>query len=301
MPDISICMITYNHELFIEQAINSILSQKTKYSFQLVIGEDCGTDATRSICERFAEKYPDKIKLLPSQKNYGVVPNFIRTLDACDGRYIALCEGDDYWIDNDKLQAQVDFLETHSDYILCAGRSQYLNYSGEITSIDERADKTKVDFSIKDYLLKMCFETASIVYRNNKDFKLPDSYKNVFSADQFLVLLLTMNNGKIRYLDKDISVYRYHAGGITKKTDPKIILDKLFSMLDEFDKISEFKYHQFILLRKKFTLFGWNYKSLNYPKRLLFLFSNLKIAFIYRKFIPFNYKIALRYLAPFKI
>jgi glycosyltransferase involved in cell wall biosynthesis len=244
MPDISICMITYNHEVFLEQAINSILSQKTTYSFQLVIGEDFSPDSTRAICERYAAEYPDKIKLLPSDKNYGVVPNFMRTLAACDGRYIALCEGDDYWISDTKLQEQVEFLDAHPDYMVCAGRSCYLGYKGEVIYKDARADKKQTEFTVKDYLMKMPFETASIVYRNNKDFVLPESYKKVFSADQLLVLLLTMKGGKIKYIEKDIAMYRYHAGGITKQTKRKVVLERLFAMLDDFDNISGKTYHE---------------------------------------------------------
>jgi glycosyltransferase involved in cell wall biosynthesis len=300
MPDISICMITYNHEAFIDQAINSILSQQTSYSFQLVIGEDYSTDATRLICESYAASHPDKIKLLPSEKNYGVIPNFMRTLNACDGRYIAICEGDDYWIANNKLQLQASFLEENNDYIICAGRSKYLGYKGEIICRDGRVEKSKVDFTAEDYLLRMSFETATIMYRSNINFKLPESFKNVFSADQFLVLLLTMNGQKIRYIDKDLAMYRYHQGGITKQTKRKIVLEKLFAMLDDFDAISGGKYHKYVVLRKRFTLISWNHFLLNYPKRVVFLVLNIGFALQHKKTIPFTLKIVLRYLAPFK-
>jgi glycosyltransferase involved in cell wall biosynthesis len=300
MPDISICMITYNHEAFINQAINSILLQQTNYSFQLVIGEDFSTDSTRLICEDYAAKFPDKIKLLPSEKNYGIVPNFIRTLNACDGRYIAICEGDDYWIADNKLQLQASFLEKNSDYIICAGRSEYLGYKGEIINRDGRVDKNKIDFTVEDYLLRMSFETATIMYRNNTSFKLPESFKNVFSADQFLVLLLTMNGGKIRYIDKDLAMYRYHQGGITKQTKRKVVLERLFAMLDDFDAISGGKYSKYIILRKRFTLISWNHFLLNYPERLSFLCRNIGFAIQHKKTIPFTLKTLLHYLAPFK-
>jgi glycosyltransferase involved in cell wall biosynthesis len=293
-------MITYNHEKFIVQAISSILSQKTNYSFQIVIGEDFSTDNTRLICESYAEKYPDKIKLLPSLKNYGAVANFIRTLAACQGRYIALCEGDDYWIDDSKLQQQAGFLENNPEYIICAGRSQYLGYKGEVIYTDSRINKKQVDFTIEDYLLKMNFETATIMYRSNKAFVLPESFKNVFSADQFLVLLLSMNGQKIRYIDKDITMYRYHKGGITKQTKRKIVLESLFAMLDDFDNVSGKQYHKYVVLRKRFTLISWNHFLLGYPQRLFFLASQIGFALHYRKYIPFTFKTMLYYLMPFK-
>ncbi|MEI8059846.1 MAG: glycosyltransferase, partial [Ferruginibacter sp.] len=119
MPDISILMITYNHGAFIAKAIEGVLLQQTNYSIELIIGEDKSTDDTRKVCEAFAKKYPEKIKLLPSDYNYGMGKNFIRTMEACTGKYIAICEGDDYWIDKNKLQTQVEFLEKNTTYSLC--------------------------------------------------------------------------------------------------------------------------------------------------------------------------------------
>jgi len=297
-PDISICMITYKQEAYIGQAIESILSQRTSFTYQLVIGEDCSPDATRSICEQYAAQYPDKIILLPSRQNLGVVPNFMRTLDACTGKYIALCEGDDYWIAADKLQLQVEFLNAHPEYVLVAGRSAYLDYKGNTTVRDERINPQQTDFSAADYLLKMFFETATIVYRNDPAFRLPASYKNVFSADQYLVLLLTMNGGKIKYLDKDLAVYRYHAGGITKQTNRQTVLKRLFEMLDMFNEVSGGRFAPLIEQRKKITLLSWNRHLMKYPAKTFFILNNIGAAIKYRKYIPFGFKTFIQYLLP---
>ena len=108
-PLLSIASITYNHEQFIAQAIESWLMQKTSFEIEIIIGEDCSTDNTRAIIEKYRKLHPDLIKLIISESNVGMMPNFIRTLAACRGKYIALCEGDDYWTDPYKLQKQVDF------------------------------------------------------------------------------------------------------------------------------------------------------------------------------------------------
>ena len=105
--NLCVCMITYNHEDFIREAIESVLKQETNFPFRLVIGEDAGTDNTRDICEEMALKHPGKILLLPYQQNLGMMKNFLRTYNKCDGDYIAFLEGDDYWTDNKKLQKQV--------------------------------------------------------------------------------------------------------------------------------------------------------------------------------------------------
>ena len=118
-PVVSVCMITYNHADFIDQALESVLQQQVDFSFGIVIGDDASTDDTLEIIKRYQSKYPDKIEILQSTKNLGGRINFIRTLQACRGKYIALLEGDDYWNDPLKMQKQVDFLESHPQCALC--------------------------------------------------------------------------------------------------------------------------------------------------------------------------------------
>ncbi|WP_315817048.1 glycosyltransferase family 2 protein [Paraflavitalea speifideaquila] len=98
-PVVSICMSTYRHERFIKQAIEGVMRQQTNFAIQLVIGEDFSDDGTRALCEEMAHRDSQRIKLLPSDKNYGQNHNLSRTMAACNGKYIAICEGDDYWID----------------------------------------------------------------------------------------------------------------------------------------------------------------------------------------------------------
>lgn len=112
-PTVSICMSTHRHERYVTQAIEGVMMQQTSFPIQLVIGEDLSDDSTRLVCEELAERYSPHIKLLPSDKNYGQNHNLSRIIYACTGKYIAMCEGDDYWIDPAKLQKQVEFLEAH--------------------------------------------------------------------------------------------------------------------------------------------------------------------------------------------
>jgi len=114
-PLVSVNMITYNHEPYIAQAIEGVLQQKTNFPFELVIGEDCSTDGTREIVFDYKKKYPDTIRVITSDKNVGACKNSLRTEKACRGKYIAYCEGDDYWHHPQKLQKQVDYLESHPE------------------------------------------------------------------------------------------------------------------------------------------------------------------------------------------
>jgi glycosyltransferase involved in cell wall biosynthesis len=115
-PLVSVHMITYNHAPYIAKAIEGILQQKTDFPIELVIGEDCSTDGTREIVFDFQRRYPDIVRVITSETNVGMMPNGLRTDRACRGRYVAYCEGDDYWPHPEKLRKQVAFLEAHSDY-----------------------------------------------------------------------------------------------------------------------------------------------------------------------------------------
>jgi glycosyltransferase involved in cell wall biosynthesis len=108
---VSVWMTTYNHEKYISDAIEGVVNQKTSFPFELVIGEDKSSDKTREICLRYKELYPDIIKLIINPTNIGLISNYNETLQECNGKYIAYCDGDDYWTDLNKLQKQVDFLE----------------------------------------------------------------------------------------------------------------------------------------------------------------------------------------------
>ena len=133
---VSVFMITYNHEKYIAEALDSILMQKTDFDFDIVIGEDCSTDATRRIVLEYSRKYPDKIKLLLHNVNVGFISNMMYVLEACTGKYVAMCEGDDYWTDPFKLQKQVDFLEANKEYMLATHEYRIVKDGNVICTVD---------------------------------------------------------------------------------------------------------------------------------------------------------------------
>jgi glycosyltransferase involved in cell wall biosynthesis len=114
-PLVSVSMITYNHAPYISMAIEGVLQQKVNFPIELVIGEDCSTDGTQEIVAEYQKKYPDIIRVITSAKNVGMKKNGLRTFKACQGKYIAFCEGDDYWQNPCKLQKQVDYFEGHPE------------------------------------------------------------------------------------------------------------------------------------------------------------------------------------------
>ncbi len=118
-PLVTLLCVTYNHEKYVSQTLDSFLMQETDFPFEIVIGEDCSTDKTRDVIKEYQEKYPRLIHLVTGPKNVKFANNFSRALESCRGKYIAHCEGDDYWTDPKKVQIQTDFMEKHPEYVLC--------------------------------------------------------------------------------------------------------------------------------------------------------------------------------------
>jgi glycosyltransferase involved in cell wall biosynthesis len=159
-------MITYNHEPYIRQAIESILMQQCIFSFELVIGEDFSSDETGAICREYASAHAT-VRLLPSGKNLGMLPNFFRTIEACSGKYIAFCEGDDYWTDPHKLQKQADFLEKHTESgMVCTDYSKLFQNSGVIKRDCLKKAGYGLEIRFNDYLTDMStIGTATVMAR----------------------------------------------------------------------------------------------------------------------------------------
>ena len=120
-PLVSVCMITYGHEKYIEEAINSVLMQECDFDFEFIISNDCSPDATDSVIRSILNTHPESSPIVyhKQEKNLGMMPNFLFALDQCKGDFIAVCEGDDFWTDKLKLQKQVDFLRENEDCSLC--------------------------------------------------------------------------------------------------------------------------------------------------------------------------------------
>ena len=207
-------MITYNHEEYIQKAIEGVLMQQFNSHFELVIGEDCSTDPTRVICERFAQQHINILRLLPSERNLGMMPNFIRTLQACKGKYIALCEGDDYWTDPLKLQKQVDFLEANPEYVFTFHDCMILNQKTgqQRIRIGDKSIDTRID--LISLIIQKNISTASLVFRNVLDFNaLPGWFMKIRNGDYGLCVLLA-ERGTGHYIPEPMSVYRVHDGGV---------------------------------------------------------------------------------------
>ncbi|BAY08403.1 glycosyltransferase [Calothrix sp. NIES-2098] len=212
---VSVVMITYNHEKFIAQAIDSILMQEVKFDYEILIGEDCSTDSTRDIVIDFQKRYSDKIRLLLPEKNLGVLKNLTTTLEACRGEYIALLEGDDYWIDPYKLQTQVDILESNAEVAIVGHRVQYWQ-EHSIDTVPAISPYEKPLGTLFDILRRNYIPTCSALIRKSALPNLvwfQDVVHGCKQAD-WPLWSFTAEKGDIVFLDKVMAVYRIHQGGV---------------------------------------------------------------------------------------
>jgi glycosyltransferase involved in cell wall biosynthesis len=247
----SVWMITYNHEKYISQAIESALSQVTNFSFELVIGEDCSKDNTRAICLSYQERYPHLIKLLDNKTNVGIHKNLILTLEACKGQYVAMLEGDDYWTDKNKLQKQIDFLDANPDFVMCYQKTLQIDEINGSKKITNESDKAIT--GIEEILSRGWFmRTGSLAFRNGLLGEFPRWYFEYTSTDYMLHILIAQH-GKIGFLNEVTSVYRRHEGGITQEFEEIFIehYRKKQELLNEINKYFGFKYNRYIQEYKK--------------------------------------------------
>jgi glycosyltransferase involved in cell wall biosynthesis len=204
-------MIAYNHEGFISEAINGVMMQQTNFPIELVIGEDCSTDNTRKICLEYKEKYPDKIRLLLPESNLGMMNNFLQTLRACTGKYIALCEGDDYWTDPYKLQKQVDFLEKNEKYgMVYTNCKIYYQTECKYDSIKFN-ESIDCDLTFYDELKENKIQTLTTCFRK---YLIDDFLLEIYSLEMgwmmgdYPLFLYVASKTMIRYLSDITGVYR---------------------------------------------------------------------------------------------
>ncbi len=216
-PLVSIFMITYNHEKYISQALDSILMQVVNFDYEIVVGEDCSTDSTRKILLEYQTVHPDKLKLLLHKSNIGAISNQITTMNACIGKYIAILEGDDYWTDSHKLQKQVDFLEANPEYSLSFHNAKIISANSERIY---HASPIKSCLKIEDLLSYYgnMIPTASIVFKTKYIQQYIDIIKNQYIGDWYVQIIFSQH-GNFKYHDEVMSAYRMYNSGVWSKLD----------------------------------------------------------------------------------
>ena len=264
---ISVIMITYGHEKFIKQAVEGVLMQKCNFNVELIIANDASPDKTSDIVYDIIKTNPNanRIKYINRDKNIGGQNNFKDAFEQCKGKYIAHCEGDDYWTDPCKLQKQIDFLETNPDYVLTFHKIKILQPNGIL--VDDFITKIPENYQTIEALAQYgnYIHTPSIVYKNIIN-ELPFEMMISPIGDYFLYMIIAQH-GKLKYFEESMAVYRFGVGihstqGHIKMAksnfklftlllsyfnDPKInqiLLDRQLNAFDSFEHLIRNEYRE---------------------------------------------------------
>jgi len=225
-PLISVWVITYNHADFIEKCLDSILGQEIDYPFEICLGEDESTDGTREICREYEAKYPNIIRLFLRDRNdprrAGCAGawqfNFLETFKACWGKYVALCDGDDFWSDPKKLQKQVDYLEQHPECSGCFHKIGQVSEKGRIIHADMGYPPRREEFYSLDDLLRYSnlFPLFSVVFRNHA--KVAPEWIRQAPLGDMIVHAGNLQRGDYGFVDEVMGFHRIHEGGLFSGT-----------------------------------------------------------------------------------
>ncbi|EIM06127.1 family 2 glycosyl transferase [Planococcus antarcticus DSM 14505] len=249
---VSIECTSYNHEDFIAEALDSMLMQRTNFTYEILIHDDASTDRTAKIIKSYEQKYPDIIKPIYQTENQyskGVLVEEFN-LERAKGKYLAVCEGDDYWTDPDKLQKQVDYMETHPQCSMCVHAAERVSaVTKKPVSVMRPSHKNKI-FSVEEVIEGGgdLFATNSILYSREKISEMPDFYLNATVGDYPLVIWGALN-GTLCYIDQNMSAYRVDVKGswtsvqVSDVAKKQKHLQEVAEMLDEINAFTNYKYN----------------------------------------------------------
>lgn len=271
---VSICCLTYNHENYIKDALDSFLMQQTNFVFEVLIHDDASTDNTAKIIEQYKKLYPEIIKPIIQTENQrsklggGMNPRF--NYPRAQGKYIALCEGDDYWTDPTKLQKQVDFLEANEEFTLVAGNSLLIDEKG--AKIRENLSKER-PIHLKQILKKNILgsATASLFFRKDCLDSKYSTLTSKFPFGDWLLSAYCISKGKGYILEDVLSAYRVHQTGVwssmnqEKRIKQNLLVYKLFGQV--------FPQHGLVLKTARIDFLKRNLASLSFIERILFYFE----------------------------
>ena len=274
--EVSVLMVVYNHEKWLEKAILSIINQVTEYKFCLYIHDDCSTDQSRNIIENYARKYPEIIVPVFAKKNRlsrGISPFVQILLPMAKGKFVMCCEGDDYWVDNKKIQKQIDYLKNNLECRFCFGNAMRIDTEGNYLktffpekrwrdkSINKKmALKKDAFFSMEEMILLDFIPTAGICgYK--EDMLMASSF--TYCLDITIRLVCASQGNYIYYFNDIFSAYRtgnnMSASGSIRHSKDKMMEDfysKHRKILEEFDEFTRKKYHEVIYheIERKYLL-----------------------------------------------
>lgn len=248
---VTIRCITYNHEPYIRQCLEGFVMQKTNFRFEAVVHDDASTDGTADIIREYAAKYPDIIKpIYETENQYSKRDGSLARImdEACKGKYIALCEGDDYWIDPLKLQKQVNFMETHPGFTMCGSNGLIVWDMGENRPSYFNKIFSSKELLAQDIIGKWAMPTASLLYKKEIKSKYPEWSKEIYSGDQTL-MLVALYRGRIFCLRDLTCIHRksrFNTFSISNNTPALFVYSQHLKLYKCYNEWTKYKFNYIV-------------------------------------------------------
>lgn len=286
-PVVSICCITYNHEHYIEDALEGFLTQETDFPFEILIHDDASTDRTADIIREYEAKYPRLIKPIYQTENQyskGLKMNTTFNFPRAKGEYIALCEGDDYWLSPFKLKKQKEFMENNKNFSFCFHPVKEIDETVKYTVYNAYTPISKSVVNGKDVILNHFIPTLSLFFRKNLIINYLKYFNNekIISSDILLEIILIFQGYGYNFKEK-IGVYRHHDGGITKsKSDQNKVfrdMENYKNLYETLRRIAPSKYRKHIhvisILKVEYPLIRFNLAKHKYLECVKLFFTSI--------------------------
>lgn len=286
---VSVILLSYNQKTFIANAIKSVLNQKTNFKFEILVFDDGSTDGTQQIIQEFETSFKN-IKSFLSKNNEGNEKNGAKLLNLNLKKYIAFIDGDDLWINENKLQNQIDFLENNQDYIGCFhdAKIKDLIKSGEYQpkkhfKLYSQMFRYNSDYYIWNAIDRIIIPNSTVIYKSKfMDFKKIQKLKKYKLSGNWMMSLFILLNGKLKYINEPWSVYNDHSAGITKKRKSSNFNFNNIMFFKELIKDTEFKSykkHLYFAVAKEYKNILYSNKELSNSERIKLSLQYLQYSF----------------------
>lgn len=265
-PLVSVIVTTFNHEPYLAAALDAILSQRCDFGVEIIVGEDCSSDNTLAICRNYAEQHPDRIKLIASTENVGWRKNYRRCVEAASGQYVAFCDGDDYWCDEERLAEQVALMEQNRNIGLCYTLAERRNEKGEIVGHFPLGEgHTSLDAMLHDW----CVENCTTLARRDAvlDYYTTEKpeYRPEWLTEDLPMWLYVAAHYKVAYIGRVTAVHRVFADSVSHSTSLAkrlLFCDSSSNIKLWFDERYNHSHQRRHLLRERMNTALWVYSHI---------------------------------------
>ena len=238
---LSVCVRTHNQERFIRNALDSVLRQHTTFPFEIIVSDDASSDGTVGILQEYQKQNPEKIRLLLQETNVGGPENLKRVIEASNAKYVTCLDGDDFYMDEYKLQKQVEFLEAHSEYAACFHNTWYADETGQLMGLFNRPDFHAVH-DAHEFIRERWFVPIHSAALRREYIEFPEWYSTVMN-DDYVVHLSVAKHGPYYYMPDVMVAYRRHSGNTSIAYRDLILTDtKLCAVLENMKPLYSEEY-----------------------------------------------------------